>query len=124
LKGPHFAGWDVYHVKGSPADPNRLFASTSRGWFGQVLQRSDDGGATCQASGNDFHYHGTPDPGQQGNSIIAFHREPDYQHIDGLAVGGTVSIQDKACHTFVYKVTQVWDLTPAKVTQLVPTSGL
>lgn len=69
------------------------------------------------------HYHGTPDPGQQGNSIIAFHREPDYQHIDGLAVGGTVSIQDKACHTFVYKVTQVWDLTPAKVTQLVPTSG-
>jgi hypothetical protein len=60
VEGPHFAGWDVYHVKGSPADPNRLFASTSRGWFGQVLQRSDDGGATWQASGNEFHYKGTP----------------------------------------------------------------
>ncbi len=60
VEGPHFAGWDVYHVKGSPADPSRLFASTSRGWFGQVLQRSDDGGATWQASGNEFHYKGTP----------------------------------------------------------------
>ncbi|MEA2629649.1 MAG: hypothetical protein QOJ10_2109 [Chloroflexota bacterium] len=60
VEGPHFAGWDVYHVKGSPADPNRLFASTSRGWFGQVLQRSDDGGTTWQAAGNEFHYKGTP----------------------------------------------------------------
>lgn len=60
VEGPHFAGWDVYHVKGSPADQNRLFASTSRGWFGQVLQRSDDGGATWQASGNEFHYKGKP----------------------------------------------------------------
>ncbi len=69
------------------------------------------------------HYHGTPDPGAQGNSIIAFHREPDYQHIDLLAPGDTVTIQDKACHTFVYKITGKWDLPPAKVTQLVPTSG-
>src|SRR6267378_3460352 len=60
IEGPHFAGWDVYHVKGSPAEPNRLFASTSRGWFGQVIQRSDDGGATWQPIGNEFHYEGTP----------------------------------------------------------------
>jgi LPXTG-site transpeptidase (sortase) family protein len=69
------------------------------------------------------HYQGTPDPGQQGNSIIAFHREPDYQHIDRLAPGDTVTIQDKACHTFTYKVTQRWDLPPEKVTQLAPTGG-
>jgi LPXTG-site transpeptidase (sortase) family protein len=69
------------------------------------------------------HYTGTPAPGQQGNSIIAFHREPDYEHIDQLAVGDTVSVQDRACHTFMYKVTSRWTLDPARVTQLVPTSG-
>ncbi len=60
VDGPQFAGWEVYHVNGSPADPNRLYASTSRGWFGQVLQRSDDGGATWEAAGNQFQYDGVP----------------------------------------------------------------
>src|SRR2546425_6406153 len=46
VSGPHFAGWEIYHVKGSPADPNRLYASQSSGWFGQIIQRSDDGGKT------------------------------------------------------------------------------
>jgi photosystem II stability/assembly factor-like uncharacterized protein len=46
ISGPHFAGWEMYHLKGSPADPNRLFASQCSGWFGQVIQRSDDGGKT------------------------------------------------------------------------------
>ncbi len=46
VSGPHFAGWEIYHVKGSPADPNRLYASQTSGWFGQVIQRSDDGGNT------------------------------------------------------------------------------
>jgi photosystem II stability/assembly factor-like uncharacterized protein len=58
VDGPHFSGWEVYHVKGSPADPDRLYASQSRGWFGQVIQRSDDGGATWEAGGNDFPYDG------------------------------------------------------------------
>ena len=58
VEGPHFAGWDVYHVNASPADPDRLYASTSRGWFGQVIQRSDDGGKTWNAVGNEFHYEG------------------------------------------------------------------
>ncbi|MBV8300532.1 MAG: class E sortase [Candidatus Dormibacteraeota bacterium] len=69
------------------------------------------------------HYHGTPNPGQQGNVIIAFHREPDYEHIDQLGVGETITIEDKACHTFVYRITNVWDLPPSQVSQLVPTSG-
>jgi photosystem II stability/assembly factor-like uncharacterized protein len=58
VNGPHFSGWEVYHVKGSPADPDRLYSSQSRGWFGQVVQRSDDGGATWEAAGNDFQYEG------------------------------------------------------------------
>lgn len=46
VHGPHFGGWELYHVKGSPADPNRLYASQSSSWFGQIIQRSDDGGKT------------------------------------------------------------------------------
>jgi photosystem II stability/assembly factor-like uncharacterized protein len=56
VSGPHFAGWEVYHVKGSPADPDRLYASQTSGWFGQIIQRSDDGGKT-------WHQPGTP-PGE------------------------------------------------------------
>ena len=51
VSGPHFAGWEIYHVKGSPVDPNRLYASQSSGWFGQVIQRSSDGGKTWEAPG-------------------------------------------------------------------------
>jgi hypothetical protein len=58
VSGPLFGGWEVYHVAGSPADPNRLFASQSSGWFGQVIQRSDDGGQSWQAVGNQFTYDG------------------------------------------------------------------
>jgi hypothetical protein len=46
VSGPHFAGWEMYHLKGSPADPNRIYASQTSGWFGQIIQRSDDGGNT------------------------------------------------------------------------------
>jgi LPXTG-site transpeptidase (sortase) family protein len=69
------------------------------------------------------HYHGTPDPGQPGNVIIAFHREPDYQNIDQMATGDTITIEDHACRTFVYTVTARYDLAPNKVTQLAPTDG-
>jgi photosystem II stability/assembly factor-like uncharacterized protein len=60
VDGPHFAGWEIYHLKGSPADPDRLYASQSSGWFGQVLQRSNDGGKSWEAAGNEFKYEGTP----------------------------------------------------------------
>jgi len=60
VDGPHFPGWEIYHLKGSPADPNRLYASQSSSWFGQVIQRSDDGGATWAAVGNEFAYDGVP----------------------------------------------------------------
>src|SRR5579872_1358619 len=51
VKGPYFTGWEIYHIKGSPADPNRLYASQSSAWFGQVIQRSNDGGKTWEAPG-------------------------------------------------------------------------
>ncbi len=57
---PHFGGWEIYHLTGSPVDPNRLYASQCGGWFGQVIQRSDDGGATWEPVGNQFAYEGTP----------------------------------------------------------------
>ncbi len=60
VAGPFFAGWEIYHVKGSPANPDRLYASQSSGWFGQIIQRSDDGGATWAPVGNKFAYEGTP----------------------------------------------------------------
>lgn len=53
LTGPHFGGWELYHLKGSPVDPNRIYASQTSGWFGQIIQRSDDGGKT-------WHQPGTP----------------------------------------------------------------
>jgi len=60
VSGPLFTGWEVYHLKGSPADPNRLYASQSSGWFGQQIQRSDDGGANWAPVGNKFTYDGVP----------------------------------------------------------------
>ena len=58
--GPHFPGWEMYHIKGSPVDPDRLYASQSSGWFGQVIQRSDDGGKSWNPVDNNFAYDGVP----------------------------------------------------------------
>ena len=60
VAGPHFPGWEIYHIKGSPADPNRLYASQCSGWFGQIMQRSDDGGKSWTPMGNEFPYEGIP----------------------------------------------------------------
>jgi hypothetical protein len=78
VSGPHFAGWEIYHVKGSPVDPDRLFASQTSAWFGQVIQRSDDGGKTWDIPGggptspegmptgesNKFVYDASPETGK------------------------------------------------------------
>ncbi len=82
VRGPHFGGWELYHLKGSPADPNRLYASQTSSWFGQIIQRSDDGGKTWYQPGtppgepttapdgtpkgesNKFVYDSTPETGK------------------------------------------------------------
>jgi hypothetical protein len=58
IEGPLFGGWEVYHMTGSPAAPDRLYASQSTSWFGQIIQRSDDGGSTWTTADNKFDYAG------------------------------------------------------------------
>jgi hypothetical protein len=60
VSGPHFGGWEIYHLKGSPVNPDRIYASQSSSWFGQVVHRSDDGGKTWDTVGNEFTYDGVP----------------------------------------------------------------
>ena len=60
VNGPYFAGLDIYHLKGSPANPDRLYASQTSDWFGQVVHRSDDGGKTFETVSNNFVYDGDP----------------------------------------------------------------
>lgn len=60
VAGPFFAGWEVFHLKGSPVEPDRIYASQTSGWFGQIVQRSDDGGRTWTAVDNQFQYDGVP----------------------------------------------------------------
>jgi photosystem II stability/assembly factor-like uncharacterized protein len=60
VNGPHFGGWEIYHLKGSPVDPNRIYASQTSDWFGQVIHRSDDGGKSWAPVGNEFIYDGDP----------------------------------------------------------------
>jgi hypothetical protein len=94
VEGPHFAGWEVYHMKGSLADQDRVYAAPSGGWFGQVVQRSDDGGQTWQAVGSDFQYvgetgthpwyDGTPRPWK---FTRLWHLEPSLEDPDALYAG-------------------------------------
>ncbi|MGH3175048.1 MAG: WD40/YVTN/BNR-like repeat-containing protein, partial [Streptosporangiaceae bacterium] len=94
VSGPHFPGWEIYHLKGSPADQDRLYASQSNGWFGQLIQRSDDGGASWEAVGNDFSYQGeagthqwydgTPHPWEFAR---VWHLEPSLDDPDTVYAG-------------------------------------
>jgi len=94
VSGPHFAGWEIYHVKGSPVDPNRLYASQSSGWFGQLIQRSDDGGKTWAPVGNQFTYDGIPGTHQWYDGTAhpwefkrVWHLEPSLTELDTVYAG-------------------------------------
>jgi LPXTG-site transpeptidase (sortase) family protein len=80
-----------------------------------------DGGWDLLLQRSMVHYQGSAAPGQPGNDIVAFHREPHFEHIDQLAVGDVVAVQDRACHTWHYQITQRSVLAPGAVTQLAPT---
>jgi photosystem II stability/assembly factor-like uncharacterized protein len=68
VSGPYFSGWEIYHLKGSPVEPNRLYASQSSGWFGQIIQRSDDGGRTWFPPGSNVDELTTPEGMPKGES--------------------------------------------------------
>jgi photosystem II stability/assembly factor-like uncharacterized protein len=68
IEGPHFGGWEIYHMKASPVDPNRIFASQSSSWFGQMIQRSDDGGLTWDTPGSGPEELSAGDEMPQGES--------------------------------------------------------
>jgi photosystem II stability/assembly factor-like uncharacterized protein len=74
ISGPHFAGWEMYHLKGSPVDPDRIYASQTSGWFGQIIQRSDDGGKTWTIPGGEK----VPEPGPPApaSNKFAYDTEP------------------------------------------------
>jgi len=94
VSGPHFAGWEIYHAKGSPVNPDRLYVSQSSGWFGQLIQRSDDGGKTWEPVGNKFVYEGvtgthqwydgTPHPWEFKR---VWHLEPSLTDADAVYAG-------------------------------------
>ncbi len=70
VSGPHFGGWEIYHVKGSAADPGRLYASQSSGWFGQIIQRSNDGGRTWEVPGGEKMPQPYDPPGNKSNKFV------------------------------------------------------
>jgi photosystem II stability/assembly factor-like uncharacterized protein len=70
VNGPLFSGWEMYHLKGSPADPNRIYASQTSGWFGQVIQRSSDGGKTWEVPGGELKPGEQPRPGGIANKFV------------------------------------------------------
>jgi photosystem II stability/assembly factor-like uncharacterized protein len=101
VSGPHFAGWEVYHVKGSPADPNRIYASQSSGWFGQVIQRSDDGGQTWNPPGTKPEDLMSPEGLPKGESNMFAY--------DGAV--GTHKWYDGTQHPWEFK--RVWHVEPS-----------
>src|SRR5450432_3091792 len=99
VSGPLFAGWELYHVKGSPVDPNRIYASQSSSWFGQIIQRSSDGGKTWETPGGGIEK--TPEGMPKGQSNkFAYEGNP-----------GTHMWYDGTPHPWEFK--RVWHLEPS-----------
>lgn len=107
VSGPHFAGWEIYHVKGSPVDPNRLYVSQTSSWFGQIIQRSDDAGKTWQTPGSSPEELKGPDgtPKAESNKFV----------YDTSAETGepltTHQFYDGTQHPWEFK--RVWHLEPS-----------
>jgi photosystem II stability/assembly factor-like uncharacterized protein len=106
VSGPHFAGWEMYHLKGSPADPNRIYASQTSGWFGQIIQRSDDGGKIWHQPGTPPGEPVAPGPPKSESNKFAYNASPEtgrplttHQWYDGTQ------------HPWEFK--RVWHLEPS-----------
>jgi photosystem II stability/assembly factor-like uncharacterized protein len=102
VSGPHFAGWEIYHLKGSPVEPNRIYVSQTSDWFGQIIQRSEDGGKTWSQPGlAEGEPTTTPDgmPKAESNKFV----------YDGIP--GTHQWYDGTQHPWEFK--RVWHLEPS-----------
>lgn len=99
IEGPLFAGWTIYHMKGSPADQNRIYASQCSDWFGQVIQRSNDGGRTWEQPGGDATMEFTGQPAGASNKFV-YEGDP-----------GTHMWYDGTPHPWEFK--RVWHLEPS-----------
>jgi photosystem II stability/assembly factor-like uncharacterized protein len=107
VSGPHFAGWEMYHLKGSPADPSRVYASQTSGWFGQIIQRSDDGGQTWTQPGTPPGERTTPEgmPKAESNKFVY-----DTSSETGKPLT-THQFYDGTQHPWEFK--RVWHLEPS-----------
>ncbi len=105
VEGPHFGGWEMYHLKASPVDPNRIYASQTSSWFGQIIQRSDDGGET-------WHQPGTP-PGDSttGPDGMPKGESNNFQYDTVAAPLTTHQFYDGTQHPWEFK--RVWHLEPS-----------
>jgi photosystem II stability/assembly factor-like uncharacterized protein len=101
VSGLHFAGWEMYHLKGSPVDPNRIYASQTSGWFGQIIQRSDDGGKTWNTPGSNSEELTSPDgmPKGESNKFVYEGQVSTHMWYDGTQ------------HPWEFK--RVWHLEPS-----------
>lgn len=70
IGGPFFGGWEIYHIKGSPVNPDRLYASQTSSWFGQIVQRSDDGGRTWDPPGGERMPDSSDPPAGVSNKFV------------------------------------------------------
>src|SRR2546423_14544416 len=99
VNGPHFGGWEMYHMKGSPADPNRLYASQTSAWFGQIIQRSSDGGKSWETPGGGMTTPAQGRPQGESNKFV----------YDGIP--GTHMWYDGTQHPWEFK--RGWHLEPS-----------
>ncbi|HKD72889.1 MAG TPA: hypothetical protein VKB61_12195 [Candidatus Acidoferrum sp.] len=104
VDGPHFAGWEMYHLKGSSVDPNRIYASQTSGWFGQIVQRSDDGGKT-------WFQPGTPPGETTGPGGMPKGESNKFVYDAAAAPLTTHQWYDGTQHPWEFK--RVWHLEPS-----------
>jgi hypothetical protein len=105
VSGPFFGGWEIYHLKASPADPNRIFASQSSGWFGQIIQRSSDGGKTWEVPGGEKMPDPFGPPAAASNKFVYDTTPPNGKPLT------THQWYDGTQHPWEFK--RVWHLEPS-----------
>ena len=106
VSGPHFAGWEIYHLKGSPVNPDRIYASQTSGWFGQIIQRSDDGGKTWHQPGMPVGEAVVPDPSKSWSNKFSY----DTSAETGKPLT-THQFYDGTQHPWEFK--RVWHMEPS-----------